>query len=95
MPVRRLPPHSYAPLRRCIVCRETAPKPELLRIVRRPDGDVVLSTREAGRGAYVHPHPQCLATASAQPKRLARALRRPPPAAVLDRLHQLAEVQSA
>ena len=88
-------PHSHAPLRRCIVCRETAPKPELLRIVRRPDGDVVLSTREAGRGAYVHPQPQCLTTASAQPKRLARALRRPPPAAVLDRLNQLAEVQSA
>lgn len=95
MSVRHSPPHLHAPLRRCIVCRETAPKPELLRIVRRPDGDVVLSTREHGRGAYVHPHPQCLATASAQPKRLARALRRPPPAAVLDRLHQLAEVQSA
>lgn len=50
------------PARTCIACREGADKRELIRIVRTPEGDVsVDATGKAnGRGAYIHPHQQCL-----------------------------------
>ena len=86
---------TQQPRRRCIVCGETAPKPELLRIARLPDGNIVVSTRDEGRGAYLHRDPQCLTTAATQPKHLARALRRPPPDIILSQLNQMAEVQPA
>ena len=93
-PQQSSPQQSSPPMRRCLICREAAPKPELLRVVRKPDGEVMVSTRDHGRGAYIHPHPECLSTASSQPKHLARALRRPPPGVILDQLDQLVEVPS-
>ena len=43
------------PMRTCIACRESKPKRELLRIVRTPDGHVLLDPtgKKAGRGAYL------------------------------------------
>ena len=43
------------PLRTCVVSKETLPKQELLRIVRTPEGDVVVDEvgRVNGRGAYL------------------------------------------
>ena len=43
------------PLRTCVACRTERPKRELVRVVRTPDGSVVLdpSGRLAGRGAYL------------------------------------------
>jgi len=43
------------PLRICIGCREKRPKKELIRIVRTPQGEVVmdLTGKKAGRGAYM------------------------------------------
>ena len=43
------------PLRTCVVTREKLPKMELLRIVRTPDGGVVVdeSGKMNGRGAYI------------------------------------------
>ncbi|MBS3942963.1 MAG: YlxR family protein [Dethiobacter sp.] len=43
------------PLRICIGCREKRPKKELIRIVRTPQGEVVmdLTGKKAGRGAYI------------------------------------------
>ena len=87
-------PTQSSPTRRCIVCREPAPRHDLLRVVRRPDDGIALSSSEDGRGAYVHHEPLCLAVASAQPRYLARALRRPPPDDLLDQLRQLAEARS-
>lgn len=49
--------------RRCVACRrERAPR-EMLRVVRRPDGQVALDEqgKTSGRGAYVCPDPQCVA----------------------------------
>lgn len=49
--------------RRCVACRrERAPR-EMLRVVRRPDGQVTLDEqgKTSGRGAYVCPDPQCVA----------------------------------
>ncbi len=84
-------PPTSAPLRRCVVCRESAPKPQLLRLVRRPDGEIRIDASAEGRGAYVHPQPQCLTAAASRPKHLAYALRRPPPAAVLTQLTSTAQ----
>ena len=43
------------PLRTCIVTKEKLPKKELVRIVRTPEGDVVIDEtgKQNGRGAYL------------------------------------------
>lgn len=43
------------PLRKCVVTNEMKPKKELVRIVRTPEGDVVIDPtgKKSGRGAYV------------------------------------------
>ena len=54
-------------------CREHRPKPELIRVVRSPEGEVSLDFKgkKPGRGAYVCPDPECLKRA-----RKSRALER-------------------
>jgi predicted RNA-binding protein YlxR (DUF448 family) len=46
---------KHIPLRTCIACHETKPKRELLRVVRTPDGHVVIDAtgKKSGRGAYI------------------------------------------
>lgn len=46
---------KHLPLRTCISCREAKPKRELLRVVRTPDGHVVIDAtgKKSGRGAYL------------------------------------------
>jgi len=46
---------KHVPLRTCVSCRETKPKRELLRVVRTPDGHVVIDAtgKKSGRGAYL------------------------------------------
>ena len=43
------------PMRTCVITREKCPKKELIRIVRTPEGAVVvdLSGKQNGRGAYL------------------------------------------
>jgi len=43
------------PLRSCIISREKLPKKELLRIVRTPEGNIIIDEtgRANGRGAYL------------------------------------------
>lgn len=55
-PVRKIPE------RRCVGCGEHRPKSELLRVVRTPDGTVVLDRtgKQSGRGAYICPDAACL-----------------------------------
>lgn len=56
---------KHIPQRSCIVCRESKDKSELLRVVRRVDGSVVIDRtgREAGRGAYICRSGDCMQTA--------------------------------
>ncbi|MDI6906253.1 MAG: YlxR family protein [Thermoanaerobacterales bacterium] len=56
-------------------CRQMRPKRELIRIVRTPDGQVVLdfTGRRAGRGAYLCPDIACFEEA-ARSKRLEHVL---------------------
>ena len=50
------------PERQCMGCNEKKPKPELLRVVRAPDGSVSLdfTGKKSGRGAYICKNPACL-----------------------------------
>lgn len=63
----------HTPLRRCVVCRRSAPKAELGRIARTPSGVIRLGAAE-GRGAYAC-RGECAAALAADPRPLARALR--------------------
>lgn len=49
------------PLRRCSVCMEHFDKRDLLRVLRTPEGEVVLdkTLRQNGRGAYVCKNEAC------------------------------------
>ena len=51
------PKPRHIPLRTCIACGESRPKRELIRIVRTPDGHVVLDPtgKKSGRGAISAP----------------------------------------
>jgi predicted RNA-binding protein YlxR (DUF448 family) len=46
---------KHVPQRTCIACKQTRPKRELIRIVRTPDGHVLLDEtgKKSGRGAYL------------------------------------------
>lgn len=63
------------PTRSCVACRTARPKRDLLRVVRRPDGSVLIdeSGRVAGRGAYVCRDDACM-TKAIERGALARAL---------------------
>ncbi|NLD33970.1 MAG: YlxR family protein [Clostridiales bacterium] len=63
------------PMRMCVGCREMKPKKELLRIVRTPDGEILLDPtgKKSGRGAYVCRQEACLMRAIKQ-RQLDRSL---------------------
>jgi len=50
------------PLRMCIGCREMKPKAELYRVVKTPDGNIVIdkTNKLSGRGAYICKCGDCL-----------------------------------
>lgn len=56
---------KHIPLRTCIACKATKPKRELLRVVRTPDGHVMLDAtgKKSGRGAYICARLSCWETA--------------------------------
>lgn len=53
---------KHVPMRTCVGCRTTAPKRELIRVVRTPEGDVEmdLTGKRSGRGVYICANEQCL-----------------------------------
>lgn len=50
------------PERQCIGCRESKSKAELIRVVKTPEGDIVIDRtgRQNGRGAYLCDEEDCL-----------------------------------
>jgi predicted RNA-binding protein YlxR (DUF448 family) len=66
------------PQRTCVGCRQARPARTLIRLVRRPSGEVVVDSmkRLPGRGAYLCPGPACLAR-GLERGRLAHAFRKP------------------
>jgi predicted RNA-binding protein YlxR (DUF448 family) len=67
---------KHIPQRTCIGCRSTSSKREFVRVVRTPEGAVVLDAlaKLAGRGAYICARPECWSEALKK-DRLAHALR--------------------
>ena len=63
-------------LRSCAVCREKKEKKDLLRIVRRPTGEVEIDPtgKKSGRGAYICKSAECIGLAK-KSKRLNVALK--------------------
>ena len=63
------------PGRKCMGCNEKRPKKELIRVVRTPEGDVLLDLtgKKSGRGAYICPKVSCFEKAL-KSKRLERTL---------------------
>jgi len=69
---------KHVPLRTCIACRQIRPKREMVRIVRPPEGELIVDERgkAAGRGAYLCRSRTCW-TLAMRGGRLEHALRTP------------------
>lgn len=65
----------HVPQRTCVGCRQVKDKNQLIRVVRRPTGEIELDLtgRVSGRGAYICPLADCLKIAL-KGQRLDRAL---------------------
>jgi predicted RNA-binding protein YlxR (DUF448 family) len=81
------------PQRQCMGCRERREKRQLIRVVRKTDGEVSLDFggKMNGRGAYLCPNPECLKKAI-RSKSLDRSLEVTIPQEVYDRLAKEMEV---
>ena len=57
-----MPKTKKIPMRMCSGCRESKPKSELIRVVRTPDGNIVVDKtgKVSGRGAYLCKNEECL-----------------------------------
>lgn len=80
------------PQRQCVGCRTMKDKKELLRVVRTPEGEIVLdgSGKRSGRGAYVCHSAECLKKAR-KSRALERSFELAIPDAVYDALDQQME----
>lgn len=58
-------PKKKLPERKCVGCNERKTKPELVRIVRTPEGEILIDRtgKRSGRGAYLCRDLACLAKA--------------------------------
>lgn len=58
----------HVPQRSCVVCRTTMAKRSLIRVVRTPEGMIVVDPRGkvSGRGAYLCPRPECFSSGRAR-----------------------------
>ena len=63
------------PMRKCVGCNEMKNKKELIRILKTPEGEILMDAtgRKNGRGAYVCRSPECL-LAAVRNKGLERSL---------------------
>lgn len=81
------PRQKHVPVRTCVACREPGAKRGLTRIVRTPEGDVVIDDtgKKNGRGAYLCEKPACWANA-VDSQILSRALKSTVSPASIERL---------
>lgn len=76
-------------LRSCAICREKKEKKDLLRIVRRPTGEIEidLTGKKPGRGAYICLTEQCVSAAE-KSKRLNGALKAEVPSEIYQTIRE-------
>ena len=80
-------------MRQCLGCNEHKPKIELLRVLRTPEGEILLdfTGKKSGRGAYICKNLACLQKAR-KSRRIDRNLECQVPDEVYDRMErELAE----
>ena len=77
------------PIRRCTGCGEHFPKKELIRVLRTPEGEILLDDtgKKSGRGAYICKSASCLKKAR-RARRLESSLEVAIPDEVYDRLEE-------
>ena len=77
------------PVRRCVGCGEHFPKGELVRVLRTPEGEVLLDLtgKKSGRGAYICKKAACLKKAR-KSRRIETSLECSIPAEVYDRMEE-------
>ena len=77
------------PLRTCVGCRQSRTKKELIRVVRTPEGELVLDAtgRKNGRGAYLCRSTECLQKAKMN-RGLSRSLNTEIPEEIYDELEK-------
>ena len=83
------------PERKCMGCNEKRPKKELIRIVRTPEGEILLDDKGkiSGRGVYICPKKDCFVK-SRKAKRFERSLEVEIPEVVYDALeNKLSEIE--
>ena len=82
------------PIRKCTGCSEHYPKNTMVRVLRTPEGEIILDTtgKKSGRGAYVCKSSACLKKAR-KSRRIETSLEVKIPDEVYDRLE--AEIDSA
>ena len=75
------------PLRRCTGCGEQKPKKELVRVVKTPDGEILLDLtgKASGRGAYICNNAKCLKKAR-KSKRIDRTFEMTIPDAIYEQM---------
>ncbi len=75
------------PMRQCIGCREMKEKKSLIRVIRTPEGEILLDElgKKNGRGAYICHSLECLCKAE-KTKGLERSFQMAIPKEVYDRL---------
>ena len=83
---------KHIPIRTCVACRTSGDKRGLLRVVRRPEGGVVMDAtlKANGRGVYVCATEPCINLARKQ-KKLDRSLKVEVPPEVYDQLLEAAQ----
>ena len=83
------PSQKKVPVRRCVGCGEHLPKAELVRVLRTPEGEVVLDLtgKKSGRGAYICKKAACLKKAR-KSKRIDTSLECTIPDEVYDRMEE-------
>ncbi len=83
------------PMRQCVGCGEMKEKKSLIRIIRTPEGQIILDRtgRANGRGAYICDNPACLAAARKR-KSLNRAFKMQVPEEVYEELTRSIENHS-
>jgi len=83
---------KHIPQRTCIACRTVRPKRELVRVVRTPEGAVMVDEtgKRSGRGAYLCPRRECWEMALAK-RQLERVLKIPLTSETRGRLQEYAE----
>ena len=75
------------PTRQCLGCNEQKPKKELLRVLRTPEGEIILdfTGKKSGRGAYICYDVKCLKKAR-KSKRIDKSLETEIPEEIYDKM---------